>query len=271
MKKVVSYHTLTNTEKNKRIVLISDIHFYRDTKLNLLQTLVLDINRLKPNYICIAGDLIDNVSALKYKNSKLFYSLIEELGTISPVIIVLGNHDVYKLNKNHKREYAKDEKMIQTIKSFKNVYLLENESIILDGIQFTGYELPFEYYLRRQKKETLVKDAKEKIAPAKGFSILLFHNPIRLFPIYYDVIKDYRLVLCGHTHNGMVPSFIQKGHWGIISPGKKLFPQKIRGKIVHGNTTAIISGGVTKLSYSSGKFHQFNHWYPLELTVVDLQ
>ena len=63
-------------------------------------------------------------------------------------------------------------------------------------------------------------------------------------------LKKLNLILSGHTHGGMVPSFI-KGNNGIISPERELFPKNVRGKIDLDNNSIIISTGVIKLSKKS--------------------
>ena len=44
---------------------------------------------------------------------------------------------------------------------------------------------------------------------------------------------NVNLVLCGHTHGGLVPRFLRvfMKHNGFISPDKKLFPKKVYGKL----------------------------------------
>ena len=73
-------------------------------------------------------------------------------------------------------------------------------------------------------------------------------------------LRNFDLILCGHTHNGMVPDFLNflfKGNMGIISPRKNLFPKIAKGKIEkeinNHKITIIINGAITKLSNQSGK------------------
>ena len=44
---------------NKKILLFSDIHYYSKKDKKVLNKLLKITKKLKPDYICIAGDLID--------------------------------------------------------------------------------------------------------------------------------------------------------------------------------------------------------------------
>lgn len=268
-----TYYTIPNQKTKKRIILIGDIHYYKNIKPKLFTSLILKINQLKPDYICIAGDLIDHADAKKNTNMVYLYSFLEELSTIAPLIIVFGNHDIRVFKE--KWIYKVDQELVKKLKEMPNVHFLENESVSFPDFFFMGYNAPFSYYQTKEKnQDLLIKDAKEKLkSNQEKISILLCHTPIGLMNHYFEPLKlnRYSCILCGHTHNGMVPSFIKKGNWGIVSPAKKWFPKYIRGHMQKENTNLIITGGVTKLSYSSGLFRYFNWIYSPEITVIDFQ
>lgn len=267
-----TYYTLSNKNEKKRIVLMGDIHYYKNIKPKLFTSLVLRINHLKPDYICVVGDLIDCSDAKKCTDMVYFYSFLKELGTIAPVIMVLGNHDIRVFSKTE-WIHQLDQEFVKTVKQIPNVYLLENESISFKDCFFMGYNPPFSYYITKETNSNLlIKDAKAKLkSNQEKCSILLCHTPIGLANRYFEPLKltRYSLILCGHTHNGMVPHFIKKGNWGIVSPAKKWFPHNVRGNIQKGNTNLIITGGITKLSYSSGFLRHLNFLYSSEITVID--
>ena len=48
-------------------------------------------------------------------------------------------------------------------------------------------------------------------------------------------MHNYDLILAGHTHNGMVPdwlNFLFKENSGIVAPNMHFFPEIAKGKIV---------------------------------------
>ena len=106
---------------------------------------------------------------------------------------------------------------------------------------------------------------------------MLIHSPIRITnQEVLKKLKDYDLLLSGHTHNGMVPDIMSKlfkTNQGIIAPNKKLFPSIARGKIERyiGNKkiTIIITGGITKLSKKSGKIlNKLNFVYNMSINKI---
>ena len=76
-------------------------------------------------------------------------------------------------------------------------------------------------------------------------------------------------------HNGMITKTIDKiwkNNYGLISPGKHLFPKNARGKIKNENYTIIISGGITKLSpHSSKVLSKLNFIYPISINLIKLK
>ena len=101
--------------------------------------------------------------------------------------------------------------------------------------------------------------------PKDKVKVMLVHSPLkRTNTDVLDKLVEYDLILSGHTHGGIVPSwmgFIFKDR-GIISPSMRLFPKCARGRIdrFHGKKklTIIINDSVTRLSrYPSNIFYLF--------------
>ena len=87
-----------------------------------------------------------------------------------------------------------------------------------------------------------------------------------------NIIKDIDvdLILCGHTHGGVVPWFLRGifGTNGIISPSKSLFPKKCYGRIKKDNKNIIITSGITMLAPSHLKL--VNNFLYSEVVKIDL-
>lgn len=262
-----------------KIVHISDIHFSSITDFSHLKQLKDKIDVMKPNYICITGDIID---CLKFINDEerieIFYKWIHNLGNredkVIPVLISLGNHDMVYKPKEEKYNKSIYNKYLKKLSS-TNTYILDDSYYEDDNVVITGFTQPPNTFhsknsLKQEKKyfdnikPILLKPSIEKI------NIALIHSPINIVNKYIvNKLKDYDIVLSGHMHNGMVMPFIDKifkGNFGIIDPNKKWFPKIARGRVVlEKNKYLIISGGITKLSWCSGIFHYGNFIYPMHI------
>lgn len=268
---------------NKKIFLLSDIHIGKKFNIKKLKLIKKEIEKEKPDYICIPGDIIDNTNAIAIYED-IILNFLNDINK-SKVIISLGNHDICKLvrEKKCKRwEYDKREDFFDKIKKIKNVHLLENEKYIDKDICFIGLSLSYEYYKIYGESVNLLKEElnniKLKIDKDK-YNVLLCHSPQRLFNekvIKTNFMKDIDLILSGHMHNGMVHPIMEivwKGNKGIITPTKELFPNAnyTRGRIEKNDKVLIISGGITKLSHSSARLiSPFNFIYPMNIEIINI-
>ena len=249
-------------KKDITIVHISDIHFSKITKKKNLDKLVKYIKNINPNYIMITGDIIDSGEIMEDKlKIKELFSFLGNLGKLAKVLISLGNHDILCHD---------DYTFFDEANKIDNVHFLNDSSFHDEFLYVFGYTLPSEYYYNINKSESvevLIKKLDEcnkqliKI-PKDTCSVALIHSPIRLTnPEVVTRLKKFNLILCGHTHNGMVPDILKiffRGNSGLVAPGKGLFPKIAKGKIVipidKHDVTIIINGAITKLSERSGKF-----------------
>ena len=64
-----------------------------------------------------------------------------------------------------------------------------------------------------------------------------------------------------------------KGNNGIITPGRRFFSKILsRGMIKKDDITLIISGGITKLSYSAPNLlHHLNCLYPMNMEIINVR
>ena len=262
---------------NIKIVHLSDIHFSSLTNINNLNNIKDTINKIKPNYICITGDNIDSPKFLE--NNKLmdkFYQWIHNLGIINhnkiPVLISIGNHDQPNTDNNNEYKILYNNYLKKLSNS--NVHILDSSYYEDKNVFISGFTYPKE--LISSGDLVGLKEFYDNLsfkllnASKKKINIALIHSPINLTNGYIkDKLKNYDLILSGHMHNGLIPPFIDKllkNNYGLISPNKSFFPKVARGKIkLDKNRYLIISGGVTKLSLSSGIFHYANIIYPISI------
>ena len=244
----------------KKIVHISDIHYYDKKDINLLDRILNRICDIKPDYVCITGDITD-ISNIYDEDE--FFDWFIRLSNNYKIIVILGNHEYY-INKR-KKEFKLNYSFINKLKSIQNIYFLRNNNIIIDDINFIGLDLGIDYYFNENKSNI---DIKKYIA--KDFNnILLCHSPVDID----NIINNEKIILslCGHMHGGVVPRFLRPifKNRGIISPTKKLFPKYAYGLKKVGNTDVITTSGIRVISRVN-KFYLFANFFSSEIVIVDI-
>lgn len=161
-----------------KIAHISDLHLGPVLRQEFLECIIKKVNSLKPDVICITGDIIED--ARWFDGLKVFDKFK------APVYAVLGNHDMLR---------TVNEKL-QLLKKTK-VKILRNENELCCGVNIIGIN------------ETLplkgrVKNVLTRAYEAENLNILLTHQPIT-----FRLLKGYPvdLELAGHTHGGQIFPF----------------------------------------------------------------
>lgn len=269
----------SKAKKDITIIHLADIHFNANTKEKKLNLILEEIHKNNPDYVVITGDIIDNpeITKDKYKIKKLL-SFLTGIGEFTKLIISLGNHDVL---------VQEDHKFFKNLNDLKNIYVLDNDNYIDEDIYISGITLPNNYYYNitnNESKEVLLSHLnkyKRLVVnlPVGVPKVSLIHSPIKIADKdVIMVLKEYDLLLSGHTHSGMVPSFLDKvfkPNQGIIAPNKRLFPDVARGKIItrlpNRDVTLIINGAVTKLSERSAKLlSKLNFVYNIDINKITI-
>ena len=266
-----------NTKKDLTIIHISDIHFNTNTSLSKLNKLTTEIKKNNPDYIMISGDLIDEPKIIKNKYKiKELLQFLSNLSEITKIFISLGNHDIFS---------SEDLKFFNKLNELKNIYILDNDCYKDEFIYISGLTLPNNYYYNithEESSEVLVKhltNNRKLISklPRELPKVILIHSPIKLTnKEVLNKLKEYDLILSGHTHNGMVPGILKSlfpKNKGLIAPNKTLFPEIAKGKIEvnqdNKKITIIINGAITKLSSKSSKIlSKLNIVYPMSINKI---
>ncbi|MFD2915799.1 metallophosphoesterase [Psychroserpens luteus] len=196
-----------------KIVQLSDLHLGSfNYGYDKLEHAIEKINHLKPDYIVITGDLVNNYAWELRGWKSVFNKLIAKKEKFA----ILGNHDYGDYSQWDSVE-AKQENF-DAIKQFYSdigFKLLLNESKIIsesnEHIAFIGIENwgepPLKQYGDLQKAMANVK--------AIDFKILLSHDPLHWAEEVMDK-TDIVLTLAGHTH-GMQAAFQYKNlQWSPI-------------------------------------------------------
>lgn len=267
---VIKQHYKLSNDLKKRIVLISDIHYYCKDIIPNLYNLLKEIKATNPDFICITGDLVDDMNIT---SSNYLVKWLKSLSNIADVLISMGNHEQYY---NHELKPDYDKKLFKKINEIDNVYVLDNETYKINNINFIGINLPYSYYHSGEKIVEFISFMNQKYPKLdKGYNILLCHSPYVIARRkVLDKLKcknDINLVLSGHMHAGLTFEWLKKifkGR-GFITPQKGIFRKYCYGKYTHDNIDIIISSGVTKLS-KSHKFGIFNRFYKEEIVIIDI-
>ena len=168
--------------KDYRVVMVSDLHLgYHNPRKELARWVDM-MNAEKPDFILIAGDLIDG--SIRPLNEE---RMAEEFHRLTaPVYACLGNHEHFGGDANA-RQFYQD----------AGIRLLIDEAAVIDStIVVIGRDDRMNF--RRKSVEELVKGLKVEGSP---YTIVLDHQP-------YDLDKaeaagvDFQL--SGHTHRGQV-------------------------------------------------------------------
>lgn len=234
-----------DSDLNKSIVLISDIHYSSKKDIRVLNYVLDNIKKLKPNYICIPGDITDKS---KINDEDLFINWLKKLSKICKVIISIGNHEFY-MNKT-KKIFGLNKEFLNKVSNIDNLYLLDNTNIIIDNINFIGVTHPIELYNNESNDlKEFDNNLKKLKTYKKYYNILLCHSPVNV--VNSNKLHNIDLVLCGHMHGGVVPNFMRKlfKTSGFINPHLKLFPNNVYGYVKRNNTNIIITSGIRVLPF----------------------
>ena len=226
-----------NTERingNLKIVLISDLHgrkFGIDNNL-----LVNAIKEERPDFIAITGDMV-NSDDMQHNTA---LTLIQQLANISPVYYIHGNHENQYANKVA-LEKSLESKDVTILNNSMDYFTSDNGVEILVGglAGFPYYEFDAPDYDNEERHflDAFIKQQEN------NFSILLAHQPELYFWGLSE--KNIDLMLCGHTHGGVVQlPFLG----GVYAPNQGFFPEYDKGFFSSGTANMIITSGLGNTS-----------------------
>ena len=184
---------------NMTIAVIADTH-NKPTKRMLAL-----LSEIKPDVICLVGDMVHKKSIKKSKNTQ---TLLKTCVATAPTLYSLGNHD-----------YFMDEGDLDVIRDM-GVTVLDNSHVTIGGVIFGGF--PSLRHDGKKKKAESLKWIKE-FGAIEGYKVLLCHHPE--YYDRYDVGKYCDLVLAGHVHGGHVRLFGR----GLFSSGQGFLPKYSKG------------------------------------------
>ncbi len=180
---------LKKLKKRYKIVQLSDIHIGGLIDEAFIKSIVLRVNKLKPDIVVITGDLVD----IEMKYAKPILKHFESLTTNYGTYFIIGNHEYFHGAQN----------IINEVRSL-GITVLENENVYI-GKKGLGFNLAGVYDVMGYRTNTFVPDINKALKNTEQDSptILLAHQPK-----YIDKIKNgVDLMLSGHTHGGQLYPF----------------------------------------------------------------
>lgn len=269
--------------KDRTVVNMSDIH----SNVVALNNIVKLLEEIKASYIYVPGDTLDSIDN---PHNKEIMELLKKVGNISQTFLSVGNHEMCELSyETGKKEEVESKDyidfFIEVAKQTDCIPMISDFSKIdlADDLSVSAANVPFSYYGKKENLEQykkLLENVKEKMDENK-FNVLLLHSPNSLIQNgkidrSSDVIRNMNLILCGHNHGGLMPTFAQdilKGHRGLAGPYAKLFQPNAYGVYNEEDTSVLVSNGVTKISATSeaGKINGIlNKVYTPEIDVIHM-
>lgn len=252
----VSSHKLPKDLNGTGFVVLADLHNMTFGKNN--RRLSARIDKLSPEFILVAGDLIDKNSTCYPGNA---YTLLEYLAGKYKIYYAYGNHE-QKLELYASGEWPEQKKKLYASWiDFKNRLEKLNVEFLDNSITFyyknssrlciSGVSIGQEYF----QKSGIPVMKKEYLTSLMGntnknyFQLLIAHNPV----YFYDYAAwGADLTVSGHLHGGMVRL---PGIGGVISPQVKFFPKYHSGNFTENGQAMIVSRGLGTHSHMPRLFN----------------
>lgn len=269
---------LPGIPRSVRVLQISDVHLSAHSSRERRQKLISEILRITEfcaqpslHVIAVTGDLVSRSA-----DQAVFADALELLGKlrrIAPVIYSLGNHETD----------LPEELLAQFLRDCRRagILVLDNISVLLQDILFTGLTLPAEVYKNsgnsKNQKTRKIQNNYADLMPITSDlvsacagncvthpCVLLAHSPLG-FHAYADWGAD--VILSGHVHGGIVRL---PGIGGVLSPERRFFPAYTKGlyELRLPDSRDAKNSRISLMSVSAGigKFRMNN---PAELVCLD--
>lgn len=213
----VTIITLSSSEipkefNNYRMVQLSDLHYGACTKAEVIEKTVKITNDLKPDLVLLTGDYVQFSATgmrhilatkvnpkifgwIKYRRQvrKLCEELREILVALNPtdgMMAIYGNHDYNEGLGTITRQLPKE---IRWLLNSEQALNKNGKKLLVSGLDDYKYGLP---------------DLRSVATSAKSddyfLKILLAHNPDFFSHPLSNNLKEFNLILCGHTHGGQI-------------------------------------------------------------------
>ncbi|QNU65626.1 metallophosphoesterase [Ruminiclostridium herbifermentans] len=171
-----------------KIAMISDLHLGAVNSENRIENMVREINNLKPDLVCIAGDIFDN-DYYAIQGPDEISDLLKSITSTNGVYASLGNHDAGETLKE-----MMDFLERSNIKLLNDQHVIVDESLVLVGRLDSSPIGGFGGMSRKDLAEII------DLADNKLPVVVIDHNPQNID----EYGSGVDLILAGHTHKGQI-------------------------------------------------------------------
>ena len=181
----VKIRNLPPSWRGRRLVQITDLHLGLAQGPAFLEDVVRKVNAQDPAAVAITGDLFETDG----------WGLDRFVGPLNQIRAPLG---VYFVTGNHETYLGVER--AETVLKKTNVRVLDDEMLVIDGLQLLGLSYP---------RNSFSRDMAAAIQGIRGFdrarpSILLYHSPSQVPAVKAAGIG---FEVTGHTHHGQLLPF----------------------------------------------------------------
>lgn len=242
MKHTVYQIPISRSDVRFRAAVVADLHGDRGTEALQL------LNRMKPDFILIPGDLSDRfylspreMDRRAYRGYRNGIEFLRSAAGIAPVYYSIGNHEMGGVHsgrpwaQKHFPSYMPFSREIKEEVRETGATLLDDSFVQIGNIAIGGLTSGLTYREQIPNLRFLTE-----FSSLSAYKILLCHHP-EYYPRYIQN-TEIDLTVAGHAHGGQW-SFFNKA---IFAPGQGLFPKLVRG--VH-DERLLISRGVTNSTF----------------------
>jgi predicted MPP superfamily phosphohydrolase len=170
--------------RGRTAAVVSDLHLGHVRNTGFLRRIVRKLSQLHPDVLFIPGDMYDGTAVNLAWLAKPWAEFSAPLGSY----FIAGNHE----------QFSNASKYLDAVRQ-SGIRVLENEKIVLDGLQIVGVHDHDSTNVERFRSILRQAALDRNVA-----SILLVHNPNHL-PVAADA--GVSLQLSGHTHRGQFLPF----------------------------------------------------------------
>lgn len=230
----VPIEKVNNAKDSMRIVLVADQHLGFIMGADYMEEVTEEINRLKPDLVCFAGDIFDNdYDALD--DPERIINAWKNIESTYGVYACWGNHDVTEplfsgfavgLRQDAIRDIRMDNMMRDA-----NITVMEDETLLIDDSFYLIGRLDYSKNGFGTNERMDIEDLLEGVDQSKPI-ILMDHEPKELDRIAEAGVD---LDLSGHTHDGQM--------WPMNLTNRVVWENNY-GMLIKGNMYSIVTSGL---------------------------
>ena len=230
-----------------RIALLSDLHLREFGKDNA--DLVQEIARLRPDFIAMAGDMMN----MDDPDTSVVVTLCRQLVDVAPVYFSYGNHEkqVIRVEQTSTLDRDLEDLGVHVLHNRFETVNVNGNLLDIGGLSANPGTMDADY----------TQSFWQRYLQSENYRLLLVHYPNFFFEGGEFVGEDIDMALCGHLHGGqMAIPYIG----GLYHPSTGLFPEMSDGCHRVEDTWVVISRGLG----SNARLPRIN--VPPELVIVDV-